>query len=54
MPEKTDREREINYTINIIKGILCQHRLTLMADLERGHLVVIDDTTGKKYGILLE
>ena len=54
MNKQKEREQEINCAVKLIMGILNQYNLTLTADLEREHLVIVDETTDKRYGILLE
>ena len=48
----TEREREMNFALQMVQGILAKNNLILTTDLKTKGLVVIDGTTGKEYVIL--
>ena len=48
----TEREREINFALQMVQGILAQNELALTMSSKGKGLAVIDGTTGKEYVIL--
>lgn len=46
-----EREQEINLVLSTITELLKQYNLTLTAYPKKKCLIVVDSTTGKRYGI---